>query len=152
MNLIFCYSVRKGMTMDRITLEQRRKNMKAIKSKDSNIELLLRRELWKRGLRYRKNYQKVFGCPDIVFVGKKLAVFCDSEFWHGYDWKNRKNSIKSNQDFWHKKIERNIARDIEVNEYLTSHGWTVLRFWGNQIMKDTVSCVNKIQNEYNRIG
>lgn len=70
--------------MDRLTPEQRHKNMQAVKSKDSKIELLLRQELWKRGLRYRKNTKSVFGHPDIAFIGKKVAVFCDSEFWHGY--------------------------------------------------------------------
>lgn len=77
--------------MDRHTPEQRRKNMQAIKNKDSEIEILLRKELWSRGLRYRKNVNKVFGKPDIVFMSKKVAVFCDSEFWHGYNWEERKN-------------------------------------------------------------
>lgn len=80
--------------------EQISYNMRQVKNKDSKIELLLRKELWSRGLRYRKNVKKVFGHPDIAFIGKKIAVFCDSEFWHGYDWENRKADIKSNQDFW----------------------------------------------------
>ena len=71
--------------MDRLTKEQRSKNMKAIKNKDTSIELMLRKELWHRGLRYRKNYTKIIGKPDIVFISKKVAVFCDSEFWHGFD-------------------------------------------------------------------
>ena len=86
--------------MDRLTPEQRHKNMQAIKNKDSEIELILRKELWKRGLRYRKNVKNVFGHPDIAFIGKKVAVFCDSEFWHGYDWEHRKDDIKSRRDFW----------------------------------------------------
>ena len=133
--------------MDKLTPEQRHKNMSSVKSKNSKIELLLRHELWKRGLRYRKNVKTVYGHPDIVFIGKKIAVFCDSEFWHGYDWENRKNDIKSNVEFWTTKIERNIARDKEVNEYLTSHGWTVLRFWGKQIEKDTSGCADIIEKE-----
>ena len=120
-------------------------NMKAIKSKDSKIELMLRQELWKRGLRYRKNVKNVFGHPDIAFTGKKVAVFCDSEFWHGYDWENRKKDIKSNQDFWIAKIERNINRDKEVNLYLESHGWKVIRFWGKDIIKNTVECADIIE-------
>lgn len=72
--------------MDNHTKEQRRKNMHAIKNKDSQIEVMLRKELWRKGLRYQKNSKKVFGKPDIVFLGKKFAVFCDSEFWHGYNW------------------------------------------------------------------
>ncbi len=138
--------------MDKLTPEQRHKNMQAVKSKDSQIELLLRQELWKRGLRYRKNVKSVFGHPDIAFIGKKVAVFCDSEFWHGYDWANRKSDIKSNKDFWIAKIERNIARDKEVNDYLTSHGWTVLRFWGKEIQKNVTHCVDMIEKEVSRNG
>lgn len=133
--------------MDRLTPEQRHKNMQAVKSKDSRIELLLRQELWSRGLRYRKNAKSVFGHPDIVFVGKKVAVFCDSEFWHGFNWEQRKKDIKSNTDFWISKIERNMARDTEVNEYLETHGWKVLRFWGKQIEKDAAGCADLIEKE-----
>ncbi len=135
--------------MDKLTPEQRRKNMRAIKSKDTKIEVVLRHELWKRGFRYRKNARNVFGHPDIVFVSKKIAVFCDSEFWHGYDWNIRKANIKSNRSFWISKIERNMVRDKEVNEYLTSHGWRVLRFWGEQILKDTAGCADIVEKEVN---
>ncbi len=135
--------------MDRLSPEQRHKNMQAIKSKDSEIELLLRQELWARGLRYRKNAKSVFGHPDIAFIGKKVAVFCDSEFWHGCDWENRKNDIKSNKEFWISKIERNIARDEEVNDYLKSHGWKVLRFWGKDIKKNASDCADLIEKEVN---
>ena len=131
--------------MDKLTPEQRHKNMQAIKSKDSNIEVLLRKELWNRGLRYRKNVKTVFGHPDIVFVRKKIAVFCDSEFWHGYDWDKRKNDIKSNREFWIPKIERNIQRDQEVTAMLEASGWTVLRFWGKDISKHCNDCADIIE-------
>jgi len=131
--------------MDNHTPEQRRKNMQAVKNKDSKIEVLLRKELWKRGLRYRKNYKKVFGHPDIVFMGKKVAVFCDSEFWHGYDWENRKDDIQTRREFWIPKIERNIQRDIEVTERLESEGWTVIRFWGKDIKKNCTKCADIIE-------
>lgn len=131
--------------MDNHTEEQRHRNMQAVKNKDSEIELLLRKELWSRGLRYRKNSKRVFGHPDIVFMGKKIAVFCDSEFWHGYDWVHKKEDIKSRRDFWIPKIERNIQRDIEVNETLRSEGWTVLRFWGKEIKKNLDKCADKIE-------
>lgn len=131
--------------MDKHTPEQRRKNMQAIKNKDSQIELLLRKELWKRGLRYQKNRTDIFGKPDIVFKGKKIAIFCDSEFWHGYNWEERKKDFKSHQEFWIPKIERNIERDIEVTNKLESEGWTVLRFWGNEIKKETEKCANIIE-------
>lgn len=132
--------------MDRLTPEQRRKNMQHVRSRDSQIELKLRRELWKNGFRYCKNVREIFGCPDIVFKKLKIAVFVDSEFWHGFDWENRKNDFKSNQDFWIPKIERNIQRDKEVNEKLTSEGWTVLRFFGNEIKKNVEGCVKKISD------
>lgn len=127
------------------TKEQISYNMKQVKNKDSKIEILLRQELWNRGLRYRKNTNKVFGHPDIAFIGKKIAVFCDSEFWHGYTWEERKNDFKSHQEFWISKIERNMERDIEVSERLKSEGWTVIRFWGNEIKKDTVKCADIIE-------
>ena len=131
--------------MDRLTPEQRSKNMKSIKNKDSDIELLLRRELWQRGIRYRKNVKGILGHPDIAFIGKKIAVFCDSEFWHGFEWDKRKNEIKSNREFWLSKIERNIQRDHEVTEILEAEGWLVIRFWGKDIKKHCVECADKIE-------
>ena len=131
--------------MDKHTPEQRRKNMQAVKNKDSQIELLLRNELWTRGLRYRKNVNRIYGKPDIVFIGKKVAVFCDSEFWHGYNWEERKKDFKSHQEFWIPKIERNMERDVEVTAHLESEGWTVIRFWGNEIKKNTAQCADIIE-------
>ena len=131
--------------MDKHTPEQRRKNMQAVKNKDSQIELLLRNELWTRGLRYRKNVNRIYGKPDIVFIGKKVAVFCDSEFWHGYNWEERKKDFKSHQEFWIPKIERNMELDAEVTARLESEGWTVIRFWGNEIKKNTAQCADIIE-------
>lgn len=119
--------------------------MQAVKNKNTKIEVMLRKELWSRGLRYQKNSSKVFGKPDIVFIGKKVAVFCDSEFWHGYDWEHKQSEIKSKRDFWIPKIERNIQRDIEVTNKLQSEGWIVLRFWGNEIKKNLTECADKIE-------
>ncbi len=127
------------------TKEQISLNMKAVKNKDSQIELLLRKELWSRGLRYRKNSNKVFGHPDIVFIGRKVAIFCDSEFWHGFNWEERKKDFKSHQEFWIPKIERNMERDAEVTEKLQAEGWTVLRFWGKDIKKNTAQCADIIE-------
>lgn len=131
--------------MDNHTPEQRHKNMKAVKSKNTKIELLLRKELWRRGLRYQKNSKKVFGKPDIVFLSKKVAVFCDSEFWHGFDWEHKKNEIKTRPEFWIHKIERNMERDIEVTNYLEENGWIVLRFWGNDIKKNLEKCADTVE-------
>ena len=130
--------------MDNHTPEQRHKNMQAVKNKDSQIELVFRKALWERGIRYRKNVKTVFGHPDIAFKGRKIAVFCDSEFWHGFNWEDRKNDIKTRRDFWIPKIERNIERDLIVNQELVNTGWTVLRFWGNDIKKNVNTCVDDV--------
>ncbi len=131
--------------MDNHSPGQRTRNMKAIRCKDTNIELLLRKELWSRGLRYRKNCKDLPGKPDIVFKGKKIAVFCDSEFWHGYDWDNQKDRIGTRRDYWIPKIERNMERDAEVNTQLSDLGYIVIRFWGREIKKDTRRCADIIE-------
>lgn len=131
--------------MDDLTPEQRKKNMRAIRSKDTTIELALRKALWQRGIRYRKNYKGLIGKPDIVITQYRIAVFCDSDFWHGYDWENRKSRIKSNQDYWIPKIERNMKRDREVTATLVEQGWIVLRFWEHTIRKELEECVEDIQ-------
>lgn len=129
---------------DNLTPEQRRKNMQAIKCRDTSIELALRKALWKKGIRYRKNYKLLIGKPDIVITKYKIAVFCDSDYWHGYDWENRSRRIKSNRDYWIPKIERNMERDKEVNESLERDGWLVLRFWEWQIRRQLDECVAEI--------
>lgn len=126
------------------TKEQIIFNMQRVKSKDTPIELTLRKALWEKGYRYRKNVKSVYGHPDIAFIGKKIAVFCDSEFWHGFDWDHQKNDFKTHQEFWIPKIEQNIERDKKVTEKLESEGWTVIRFWGNEIVKNTNDCVEAI--------
>ena len=127
------------------TQEQIHFNMQQVKCKDSQIELMLRKALWDKGYRYRKNVKSVYGHPDIAFIGKKIAIFCDSEFWHGYDWENRKKDFKVRQDFWIPKIERNIERDKEVTQKLESDGWIVIRFWGSDIKKNIAQCVETIE-------
>ena len=127
------------------TKEQISYNMSRIKNKDSDIECILRKELWSRGLRYRKNVKGIFGKPDIAFISKKIAVFCDSEFWHGYDWENRKKDFKKHKDFWIKKIEGNIERDKKVTKYLEDNGWRVIRFWGKEIKTDVTGCADIIE-------
>lgn len=131
--------------MDDLTPEQRKKNMQAIRSKDTTIELALRKALWKKGIRYRKNYKGLIGKPDIVITKYRIVVFCDSDFWHGYDWDNRKSRIKSNQKYWIPKIERNMKRDKEVTAVLVEQGWIVLRFWEHSIRKNLESCLDDIE-------
>jgi DNA mismatch endonuclease Vsr len=129
---------------DDLTPEQRRKNMQAIKSRDTSIELRLRKALWENGVRYRKNYNKLIGKPDIAITKYKIAVFCDSDYWHGYDWESRNQKIKSNRDYWVPKIERNMARDKEVTEALQRDGWLVMRFWEWQIKKQLNACIESV--------
>ncbi|RXI45764.1 very short patch repair endonuclease [Malaciobacter mytili] len=129
----------------------RSENMRKIKSKDTSIEIKLRKELWKRGYRYRKNCKDVFGKPDICFKKKKIAIFCDSEFWHGKYYKEKKYIPKTNTKFWIDKFERNIKRDKEVNKKLKEEGWITLRFWEYEIKKDINSILNKINNQFKQI-
>lgn len=124
--------------------------MSRVHSKDTTSELLLRKLLWSKGLRYRKNYKKVFGTPDIVFVSKKIAIFCDSEFWHGKDYLNNTNIPKSNTEYWINKFQKNILRDKEVNQKLLNDGWTVLRFWEKDILKDPEKCLKKIIDTFTK--
>lgn len=123
--------------------------MQAVKSKDSKIETLLSKALWAKGYRYRKNDKTVFGKPDLTFKKFKIAIFVDGEFWHGKDWEIRKNDHKSNQEFWLKKIDRNMLRDKEVNERLLKEKWKVLRFWGKEIEKNLQYCLTKIEETIN---
>lgn len=137
--------------MDDLNQEQRRRNMQAIRSKDTKIERVLAKALWSRGYRYRKNDKTVFGKPDFTFKRHKVAVFVDSEFWHGKNWETQKERIGTNRDYWLKKIENNIARDKKVNESLTTIGWIVLRFWGKEVEKNLESCVERLENELNTV-
>lgn len=131
--------------MDHLSKEQRSLNMQAIKSSGSKIEVKLAKALYSKGYRYRKNDKRVFGKPDLTFKKLKIAIFVDSEFWHGKDWNIRKNDHKSNQEFWHQKIEKNIQRDMLVNKTLQSEGWEVMRFWGKDIEKKIEDVISKIE-------
>jgi len=130
--------------MDVHTKEQRSRNMKAIKSTGTKLELRLRKTLWHMGYRYRKNDKRVFGKPDISFKKYKVAIFIDSEFFHGKNWETAKHKIRSNKEFWYKKIEGNIQRDRKVNDRLIEDDWTVLRFLSKKIEKNLEECINEI--------
>lgn len=130
------------------TKEQISRNMRSNKCKDTKPELMLRKELWRRGLRYRKNYKPLPGKPDIVFLCARLAVFVDGRMWHGYDWEHQKNDFKSNRNFWISKIERNMERDREITQHLIEFGWQVLRFWDFETKKDVAACADKIEQLY----
>lgn len=122
-------------------------NMRKIRSKDTSIELLLRKALWHKGYRYRKNYRALPGSPDIVLTKYKIAIFCDSEFFHGKDWEILKLRLEKgkNPDYWIKKIERNKKRDYENDKKLLFLGYTVLHFWGKDITKHTKECLQAIE-------
>jgi DNA mismatch endonuclease Vsr len=130
---------------DRLTPEQRSRNMRAVRSSGSAIEKLLREGLEERGLKFVVNASSIYGKPDIAFPDLKIAVFCDSEFWHGFGWPESTRKIKSNREFWTTKIGRNMERDREVNRRLKKDGWKVLRFWGQNITKNTKSCVSIVE-------
>lgn|SRR5574344_861945 len=134
------------MTKKTKKIMTRSENMARIKSKNTSIEIRLRKALWTRGIRYPVNDKTVFGKPDIVFKSKRIAIFCDSEFWHGKNYFEDKYEIKTNQEYWNAKIKRNIIRDEIVNKTLKEQGWSVLRFWGQDINKNLDMVVNQIIN------
>jgi len=120
--------------------------MQAIKGSGTGIEKTLRKALSKEGFRYRLNSKKVLGKPDIAFIGEKVAVFCDSEFWHGKYWKTERLQIKTNPRFWRDKIENNIRRDKKFTRGLRKIGWKVIRFWGKAMIRNPEKCVLKVKN------
>lgn len=133
--------------MDVHSKEQRSKNMRAIKSKGTKMEVKLAKELWKKGHRYRKNNTKIFGNPDFTFKRYKIAIFVDGEFFHGKNWEINKYRIKTNREFWWNKIESNIIRDLKVSQHLKDEGWKVLRFWSKEIDSNLSDCLKKIELE-----
>jgi len=121
--------------------------MSRIKGRDTSIEVRLRKALWAAGIRYRKNYKKLPGTPDIAITKHRIAIFCDGEFWHGKDWESAKSKLRRNRDYWIDKIEGNMAREGEVEKKLLySMGWIVIRFWGEDIKKDLPGCVEEIKD------
>jgi DNA mismatch endonuclease, patch repair protein len=127
------------------TTAERSSIMRKIKAKDTKAEVTLRLTLWHLGYRYRKNVKKLPGCPDVVFTRSKLVIFIDGEFWHGFNWPEKKASIKSNRDFWIPKIERNIQRDRQNEQALEDLGYRVLRFWEKEVKEDLNGCIQVIQ-------
>ena len=129
--------------MDDLTPEQRRKNMQHIRSTDTSIEIKLRKALWHEGIRYRKNYKALPGKPDIAITKYRIAIFCDSSFWHGRDF-DKKKPVDTNHEYWDSKIKKNMKRDLDVNRQLKEMGWLVLRFWDIEINKQLEMCVNTV--------
>ena len=125
------------------TLETR-KRMANVRLKNGKAEQLLAKRLWQFGLRYRKNYKKLPGSPDIALTKQRIAIFVDGEFWHGEDWENRKKKLKSNREYWIEKIEENIERDKRNDTLLVEMGWIPLHFWEKDIKRNIQKCVDKI--------
>lgn len=126
------------------TNAQRSKIMGRIRGRDTQPELAFRKALWHAGYRYRVDYKKLIGKPDIALKKYRTVIFIDGEFWHGHNWEERKEKIKSNRGFWIPKITRNIQRDREVNQALGDLGYTVFRFWETQVKKDLGGCLQKV--------
>ena len=126
------------------TTEERSKLMAKIKGRNNKTEVAFRKWLWALGCRYRLNVKTLPGKPDLVFRKARLAVFVDGDFWHGKNWAERKNDLKSNRDFWIPKIERNIQRDEEVNQLLRAQDWHVLRFWESDLARDPLHAAQMV--------
>ncbi len=126
--------------------ELTRKRMGRVRLKGGNAEVALAKELWKRGFRYRKNYKKLPGSPDIALLKYRVAIFVDGEFWHGYDWENKKTRIRRNKEYWIEKIQENIDRDYRVNQELKAMGWIPIRFWSREVVDDVSVCADDIES------
>lgn len=126
--------------------------MSRVRGSDTVIEQKLGKSLWAAGIRYRKQYKKLIGKPDFVVVWAKVAIFCDSSFWHGRNWTNAQKAIKSNKSFWIPKIESNIMRDEQVNAAITQLGWRVFRFWDEDIHADADHCALVVVDAINESG
>lgn len=134
------------------TTKQRSELMQKIRSIDTKPETLFRKSLWAKGIRYKKNNRKLPGKPDISISKQKIAIFIDGEFWHGFDWENKKQKIKANRDYWIPKIEKNIERDRNYKILLENDGWTVLRLWESEIKKKPSECLERVSALINSEG
>ncbi|WP_053976893.1 very short patch repair endonuclease [Mangrovimonas xylaniphaga] len=126
------------------TTKKRSKIMSRIRGKNTNPELRFRKALWQKNVRYRVDSKSLPGKPDVSIKKYNLAIFIDGEFWHGYNWDERKDQIKSNRKFWIPKIERNMQRDYQVNQALEDMGFTVFRFWAHEIKTNLDQCINDV--------
>lgn len=134
--------------MDNLTKEQRHVNMINIRSKDTKIEILLRKALWAKGIHYRKNVSDLPGKPDIVITRYRIAIFCDGDFFHGRNWESdlqNRLTKSNNSQYWTEKIHKNMEHDHDADAELNGMGWVVLRFWGTDIIKNTEACVSTIE-------
>ena len=131
------------------TTPEIRKRMSNVRLKKGKAETILAKRLWHEGFRYRRNYKKLPGSPDIALTSYHIAVFVDGEFWHGENWEERKAKLKHNREYWIEKIEENMARDKRVDNQLREMGWTTVHFWEKQVLKYTDECLQIILNLMN---
>ena len=131
--------------MDVLTQAQRHKNMQHIRAQNTKAEVMLRKALWHKGLRYRKNWRKLPGSPDIVLTRQHIAIFVDGDFFHARGHEEHPGEqVGTNREFWQKKLTRNVEHDRLINDTLTCMGWLVLRFWESDIKKDLAGVVEQI--------
>lgn len=116
--------------------------MSKIRSKDTKIEILVFRELRKRGIYFQKHYKRAIGNPDIALPRKKKAIFIDGDFWHGYQFSKFKKRLP--KKYWLAKIEKNIKRDKINRAKLKKDGWDVLRIWEHEIIKGKMKTIEQI--------
>jgi len=137
----------KGTCVCEKTSKKQHRRMSQIRGEDTKIERVLRKALWTKGYRYRKNYKYIPGSPDIALTKYKIAIFCDGEFFHGKDWETLKTKLEkgNNSDYWISKIQHNMDRDIKKDQELMYLGWTVIHFWGKDILERTDECVRAIE-------
>lgn len=128
------------------TTKERSALMSKIKGKNTKPEIILRKALWCEGLRFRIDYKGLPGKPDIVSKKHMLVVFVDGEFWHGYNWQEKKKKIKANREFWIAKIERNMQRDVENRKKLEDLGYKVFRYWEQDVKKNLEACIDEIMS------
>jgi len=126
---------------DHMTPDQRSRAMKSVKLKDGPLERLIQRELRKIGLRFQRNYKRLKGSPDIVFLKKKVAVFIDGDFWHGWRLPAWEHKLS---EFWRSKLRANRRRDQRNFRRLRAADWTVIRLWEHEIRSDSGKCVDRI--------
>ena len=126
------------------TDEATSKRMSKVKLKKGKAEMLLAKALWHKGYRYRLNWKRLPGSPDIAILKYHVAIFVDGEFWHGQDWENKKHKLKRNKEYWVEKIEENISRDQKVDRELRAMDWEPVHFWSKEVEKNLEECVSAI--------
>lgn len=133
---------------DNMTPEQRRMTMSRIRGRNTKVELVVRKELHRRGYRFRVNAAWLVGKPDIVFTRFRLAIFVDGDFWHG--WKFDQWSQKL-APYWREKISENITRDLRNRALLRREGWTVMHLWEHDVNKNMERCIQRIEAKLDQL-